>query len=239
MIDLFFRTLLHPLDYLKAAQEHTLVLKNKINEGNNVYTFVFESAKQFQWKAGQHAIFRIPDKNISGKKWRAFSIASACSEGEIRISTVIKENPSSFKSALQSLTFGSCVIINGPFGEFHIRGNTHLLGIASGVGITPFRAIAKELEINPKISLTLLYISRNGDHIYKNEFEELNRKLNFDVNFFNDEGEAISHLRTIAKLSKNKLAYYISGSPKFINGTKHLLKKLKIKRIVNDPFKGY
>lgn len=239
MFDLFFRTLLHPLDYFKAAQEHTLVLKNKVNEGNNVYTFIFVSAKPFQWKAGQHAIFRIPDKNISGKKWRAFSIASDCSEGEIRISTVIKDNPSSFKSALLSLTFGSSVVINGPFGEFHSRNNTHLIGIASGVGITPFRAIAKQLETNPNISLTLLYISRNGNHIYKNEFEELKSKLNFDINFFDNEEEAISHLRTIAKLSKNKLVYYISGSPKFISTTRQILKKLKIKKIVNDPFKGY
>ncbi len=241
MLDVIIRGIRHPLDYIRALQEHTLVLKTKIDEGNGVYSFIFESAKPVHWKAGQHGIFRIPDKKITGKRWRAFSIASASSECEIRITTVISDTPSSFKNALQALTFGSSVVMNGPFGEFFVRDKKAIVGIASGVGITPFRAIIQEIAHGnlPDVHLHLLYSSKNETPTFKNELESLKNNSQIIIDYFNSQDDAVESMITIAKLRKNSAAYYISGSPRFIDRVRMMLKKCGIYNIINDPFKGY
>ena len=241
MIDIITRALRSPLDYIRALQTHTLVLKKQIDEGNDVYSFIFEPTKPINWKAGQHAIFSIPDKKITGKKWRAFSIASAPSEKEIRITTVIKEPPSSFKNTLRSLSFGSSIVMNGPFGEFYVRKTQNIVGIASGVGITPFRSILKEIVKGnlPDTHLHLLYSSKNPSHTFGEEFQTFTEHPQITIDFLNSQDIAVEKLESIATVKNNDVAYYISGSPLFIDRVRTLLQSHSIDNIINDPFKGY
>jgi len=241
MLDLIVRIVRHPLDYIRALETHTLVLKKQIAEGNDIYSFIFESTKPLHWKAGQHGVFRIPDKNVSGKKWRAFSVASAPSEKEIRITTIINNSPSSFKAVLESLVFGNTVVMSGPFGEFNVKNSKPIIGIASGVGITPFRSILKEISSGnlPSTSIHLLYAAREGAHIFKSEFDALLPHSQITIEYFDSQDAAIDTLRLLAKSKGNEFDYYISGSPRFIDGIRGLLQKLGVRKIINDPFKGY
>ena len=92
-----------------------------------------------------------PDAMYRGKKWRAFSVASVPEEGYILIGTRTHGNISSFKENLIGMSAGDKVKVIGPFGWLVKKDDTSpIVFIAGGVGITPVRALIKQLE-NDKV----------------------------------------------------------------------------------------
>ena len=241
MFDFLLRAFTHPRDYITMFNKRTLVLKEIIKESENIYSFIFEIKKPFSWKAGQHGVFYFPHTKISGKTWRPFSIASSSEEGVIRIATIIKENPSDFKRNLLLLTPGDTLIMNGPFGEFHTSKEIHqVVGIAGGIGITPFRAILKDISLGviANIKITLIY-SAITDYTYKDEIDVLIQHPSIVVVYTKTPEEVNQALDAQVQLHGNSASYFISGSPGMIGAIKKTLKEKGIKKIVNDPFKGY
>lgn len=124
------------------------------------------------WRTGEHGIFTLPGKNVEGKKFRGFSIASIPSEGKIALGTRTGKTTSSFKKELLSMKKGEEVKMRGPFGSFLLKDNvTPIILFTSGVGIAPFRAFFKELEKNTSRPIELVYASDKyylfGDEIEK------------------------------------------------------------------------
>jgi ferredoxin-NADP reductase len=238
MLELIIRALLHPLDYIGFFRKRTLVLKERIDEGNNIYSFVFTSDTHFTWKAGQHGVFSFPHKKVSGKTWRAFSIASAPEEGVVRITTIIKDEPSDFKRQLLALTPGETITLHGPFGEMYVRPHMkHIIGIAGGIGITPFRALIYALhEGSLDTKLTLIY-SAIGVHTYKTAFDALQHK-NIRIIYTHTPQEVEHELSALTSQHKGA-TYFLSGSPGMITALRKALIRQGIKDIVNDTFKGY
>jgi ferredoxin-NADP reductase len=239
MLELITRALLHPLDYIGFFRKRTLVLKEHIDEGNNIYSFVFTSDTPFTWKAGQHGVFSFPHKKVSGKTWRAFSIASAPYEKVVRIATVIKDEPSDFKRQLLALTPGETITLHGPFGEMYVRPHMkHIVGIAGGIGITPFRALIHALhEGSLDTKLTLIY-SAVGSHIYKSKFDEILPHKNIRIIYTHTPQEVEHELSALTSQYKDA-TYFLSGSPGMITALRKALIRQSIKDIVNDTFKGY
>jgi ferredoxin-NADP reductase len=241
MFDFLIRALLHPIDYHTTFNKRTLVLQKIICESDDIYSFSFKSEIPITWKAGQHGIFRFPHTKITGKTWRAFSIASAPEEGVIRIATIIKENPSDFKKHLLSLEQGDTLIMNGPFGEFRTSEKiTQIVGIAGGIGITPFRALIKSIASGTiaDTKLTLIY-SAVGTHTFKKEFDQLAQDPAIEIVYTTTPEEVHAALDTQIALHKNNATYFVSGSPGMISAIRATLQSKGIIKIVSDPFKGY
>lgn len=243
MFNLIIRALYHPVDYFPFFHKHTLTLSKIIQESTNIYSFVFTVKEPLVWKAGQHGVFYFPQTKVKGKRWRAFSIASASHEGVIRISTIITENPSDFKKNLLQLEQGSQLFMRGPFGEFHTTKKTkRIVGIAGGIGITPFRALITDIASDsiPHTALTLIY-SAVGPHTYQNEFAELLPHKNINIIYTSTPEEVTTELAHQVAIHKNQAHYFISGSPKMISSlrTSLVAQGIKRRRIVNDSFKGY
>lgn len=241
MFDFLLRALTHPFDYVTMCNKHTLVLAEVITESENIYSFIFKLEKPISWKAGQHGVFYFPHTKITGKTWRPFSIASSSEEGILRIAIIIKENPSDFKRNLLLLNPGDTLMMNGPFGEFHTSEKIHqIIGIAGGIGITPFRAILKDISGGSirDTNITLIY-SAIDSYTFKDEIEALTQHPSIAVVYTKTPEEVNQALDAQVQLHGNSASYFVSGSPGMIGAIKKTLREKGIKKIVNDPFKGY
>lgn len=241
MLDVIIRALRHPLDYLPVINRRSLTHVETIQETEEVFSFIFKFKKPFSWKAGQHGIFLFPRTKIEGKFWRAFSIASSADEAVIRISTIIKENPSDFKKHLLALSPGDQMLMHGPFGEFHTSSKiSRIIGIAGGIGITPFRPLLKDIAsgVIAGTDLILIY-SAVGTYTYRQEIDSLARHASIEVIYTETPDEVNAALDAQVEKHGNSASYFISGSPGMIGAIRASLKKKGMRNIVNDTFKGY
>lgn len=241
MIDFSFRALKHPLDYVGVLRLHRLTLLRQEKHSEQIYSFVFAKPENLTWKAGQHGVFWFFDRTVTGKKWRAFSIASSAHEQEIRITTIIPELHSSFKDKLLHLQPGDHLWMQGPFGEWHTTKKTKkIIGIAGGIGITPFRALLYEVAHGhiPHTNVSLIY-SAQESYTFKDELEQWEQHQNINVVYTKTPEEVRDALDASIDTHKNEASYFMSGSPGMITALKRQCREKGIKKIVSDPFKGY
>lgn len=243
MWDVIIRALRHPLDYIPVINRRTLVLQETIQESEEIFSFIFKPKGPLRWKAGQHGIFMFPFSHakVEGKFWRAFSIASSSHEGVVRISTIIKkEGASSFKQNLKAMKTGDELIMHGPFGEFHTSHKVcRIVGIAGGIGITPFRALTKDIAsgVIAETKLTLIYSA--ATYTFKEELETLAKHPSIEIVYTQTPDEVNAALDAQIQLHGNSACYFISGSPGMIGAIRKSLKEKGVRNIVNDSFKGY
>lgn len=129
----------------------------------------------FPFVAGQWVYLYL--LNEDGTEWAraAFSIASAPSESKDGLELAIKVYGDYTKRA-QLLKAGDSVRIQGPFGVFTLKpGSEPLVLCAGGIGISPFRSMARELAAqNDPRSVTLFYSNPTRDSAgYVDEFVAL------------------------------------------------------------------
>lgn len=219
----------------------TLIKKQK--EVSNIYTFFFKPEKKITWIAGQYLIYSLDHKNadLRGKQ-RFFTISSSPSEKLPTITTRIYKNSSSFKMALFNLKPGETINAKGPDGDFIINSKTkQYVFIASGIGITPFVSIIKDLNYNnKKINVTLLYANKSPNKaLFIKELEEIAR-LNKDFKIKNLLKQKLTS-NLLEQYVNPKYIYYISGPDTMVEKVLNILKKLNINedKIRMDYFSGY
>lgn len=220
-----------------------LTLVEKKHEIGNIYTFIFKPDKKLTWSPGQYLIYSLDHKNsdLRGKQ-RFFTISSSPFEKLPSITTRIYKNSSTFKQALFNLKIGDAINAKGPDGDFTLETTTkNYIFIASGIGITPFASIIKDLNFkHKKINITLLYSNNSKKQIlFSKELDEI-AKSNKDFK--------IKHLlkqkftsNLLKKYINTKNIYYISGPDPMVESVFEILKKLKIseEKIRMDYFSGY
>jgi len=132
--------------------------------------------------------------------------------------------------------------MRGPFGEFHLNNTQkHVVAIAGGIGVTPLRAIMIEIanDLHPDVTIELIYAGKNGYFTYHDSCQDFCQHPNISITYVNTPEEVNAAIDTAVEKYKNTASYYISGSPGMIGAIKKRLRDAHIKRIVNDPFKGY
>lgn len=243
MLDVIKRAAKHPIDYAGICRVTDLALVEKIDEENGVFSFIMKAKELPAWKAGQHAIFTLPGKRVEGKTWRPFSVASAPNEGVIRIGTIVSAEPSSFKQQLSSMEMGGTVRMHGPYGELYLRpGMKHVIGVAGGIGITPFRSIIAGLHHSRRnVRLTLIYSAKES-HTYKDQLDTWVRENHqISIIYTHAAEEVNAELEKQVAQHGNAGHYFLSGAPKMIEALREKLHSLSIEdgRVCHDPFKGY
>lgn len=178
----------YPANHM-AAQLHPhaqfLKVKEIITHSADFKSFIFEpnaakGTKHLAWfSAGQYLVIAV---NVGGKLYcRPYSIASSPRDtlaGEIRLSIKRVEGGIVSGYLLDNLKAGDEIIASAPLGTFTyepLRDAKHIVGIAGGSGITPFRSLAKAIcEGDEDCSLTLLYGSRTmKDAVFAEEFAQM------------------------------------------------------------------
>ncbi|MCC5895647.1 MAG: FAD-dependent oxidoreductase [Alkalibacterium sp.] len=194
------------------------------------------------WEAGEHGVFTLPDNKVSGKPFRAFSVASIPEEGKMIIATDANKPTSSFKSTLFNLSRGDTVTVRGPFGWFKVQDKTSpIVMISTGIGITPMRALVKQLEKDQSRPIYLVYASPSG-YLFKDLFDDVAlHNPSFKPVYTSNKEDTIKAYTHMAQLFENSAYYYISGKSETIKATKKELKQtgIKRKRMITDPYFGY
>ena len=160
-----------------ARTKIKLTRNKQIAEGT--VAFYFEKPEGFQFKAGQFLQFTLIDSPETDEEGdaRTFSIASAPYEAELMIATRMRDT--AFKRVLKTLTPGSEVEINGPYGSMTLHEDPTRPGVflTGGIGITPFRGIAIDAA-HRRLShrLYLFYSNRRPeDAAFLDELRELEK----------------------------------------------------------------
>lgn len=214
-----------------------LINVNKI--GEDYYVFDFKIPNNLSYKEGQYGVFMHVDKEIEGRKVRAFSIASSKEEEVFKIATKIIEVPSDFKFKMLELKIGDTMTYDGPMGSFILEEEYHSVFIAGGIGITPIRGIIKQIEkLNINKEVVLIYSEPRAIYPFKDEFDKLSFvEKHYKTNTKNTQ----EIIEKAANKYLNKAIYYVAGSPGFVGGVKEQLVNngVSISQIKFDRFNGY
>lgn len=218
-----------------------------IQEIPTIYSYVMKVPEGYVWKAGQHALWKLPDFDLPQKEsQRIFTIASAPEEGVLKFTTKIAEKHSEFKDALlNKVKEGTKIQVAGARGKFsfHEEKKKHL-AVAGGIGITPFRALLMDWMDKPLEGheLTLLYSEATGEYAYQNLWKKVEKKLpEVKVLFITTPEECTDLAKNFAKDHMNEAEYLICGSPKMNEIYTKIFEEMGIEdeNIVTDVFMGY
>lgn len=169
---------------LHPACQHLKVTR-VIEEAPDVKTFVLAPDSERGTKslayfsAGQYLSITLKINNCVIT--RPYSLSSSPKEslnGECMITVKRKEGGLASNFILDSWQEGTEVTASAPLGDFTyepLRDAKHIVGIAGGSGITPFRSLAKAIaDGDEDANLTLLYgTCTMEDAIFQKEFEAL------------------------------------------------------------------
>jgi ferredoxin-NADP reductase len=226
----------------------------RLDEGENVASFVFDADRPLGHRAGQAMRLTVPhpepdDRGIS----RTFTISSAPSEPFAMISTRLSEPPSTFKRALRLLEPGAVVEARGPYGRFVYAGDDRpAVFVAGGIGVTPFRSMLVELASQRAgAPVTLLYANRSPDIPFRALFDGLARhwpglRIVYTVTRPTpdwrgqvgrvDEGMLRRHVPNLSRP-----LFYVSGPAAMVEATAGMLSVLGVgpDRVKRESFPGY
>lgn len=194
------------------------------------------------WYPGDHGIFTLPNCKVEGKKWRAFSVASIPEERIMILGTRTGKEISGFKKELIAMKMGDKVKVRGPFGWFKVQDETSpIVMVAGGVGITPMRALMKQLEEDKTRPIELVY-SAADYFLFVDELQSIalvNPQIT--IHQTTSREETRETLARVVGKYKGEAYYFLSGKKPFIKAMKKQIAEtgVKGKRIINDPFSGY
>ncbi len=218
-----------------------IVFKEMKKEEDGIYTFIFESVKHLEWRAGKHAMFFITHKKID-KAMRLFSISSCPSENKIAITTKIGENPSDYKKALLELRPNMKMKLRGPMGPFVLQKSQTNCFITGGIGVTPFRSMMKEIDISKQKfngTIKLLYFNSRDSFLFGEELKALENEKN-STEFFTDKVSMGNRIKQMTSQNDNTV-YFLAGTKQMTTSIKEMLIELGVKKknIKTDTFIGY
>ena len=233
---------------VSLKQKLVLTLKERIEIGPNMFDFVFQKNKNFDFLPGQYLEWTLEhSKQDSRGSRRYFTVASSPTEKEVRAGIKLYENSSSFKKALVDLPQGGKIVASSLFGDFTLPKDKDrkLVFIAGGIGITPFRSMIKYLiDKGERRDLILFYSNREENEIlYREVFDAAEKELGIKVNYILTRIDG----RIDEKMVKETVPdfteryFYISGPLNMVTSFKQVLLKLKIKnnQIITDYFPGF
>lgn len=199
----------------------------------------------FTWTPGQYLHLALPTKPVTDdKQVRALSISSIPSERTILLGTRTHphEAMSSFKEQLLTLKPGEEVMIDGPHGDFTLQDESEpLVFFATGIGITPIRALIAELaKTHSQREVELIHVA-NSYHLYADDFSKfLNDLPQLKITYFAHGQAADEHLNHLAQEGR-ATHYYLSGSPKMVQEVRAQLERAQVAptNISSDMLYGY
>ncbi len=208
----------------------------EVNETINEYIFKFDN-EDVKYKPGQFILVKIQS---NPEMYRAYSI-SKFDEVNKTITVDVKKMEDGYGTGIIFNNFkkGNKVTLQGPMGhELLIDEKAkEVVLVAGGIGITPFRAIVKDLveKDNNLEKFTLVYgANYENEFMFDEEFKkyaEASDKFNyvkvvaFDEDYEGEKGFVTDVLKNM-DLNKNKI--YMCGPPPMTNAAEKMLIDMNI-----------
>lgn len=228
-------------DVKGVVRQGELPIESVENPYGDYYIVKIKNDAGLTWVPGEHGIYTLPNKQIEGRKYRLFSVASIPEEGFLLIGTRTGKETSSFKKTLVNMRPGEKITIRGPFGWMKVKDETSpIVMFASGVGITPFRALLKQLEFDTRRPIEVVY-SSSKYYLFGEEIEKIvqNNPM-IHLHKMTSREETTAKLDELALKYGDTAYYFNSGSPAVLKFVKKRYREKGIskKRIVSDTFFG-
>lgn len=137
-----------------------------------VWTIVLEKPSGFKHTAGDYTELELDYGGGGGRRW--FSLSSAPDEEYLTITFKLPEPHSRFKAELMKLMPGDRLQISPPMGNFNLPPSPRpVLFVAIGIGVTPFRAIVRQLTLVGKLNLwdiRMLHAAKPKQFLFEDVF---------------------------------------------------------------------
>ena len=220
----------------------------------NTLEFSFKPHHSFTFKPGQYLEWALPHQKPDARGTRRyFTIASAPSESDVKLTVRVSEPGSSFKAALQNMQPGDVIHATARNGEFVLPDTVaeeKFLFISGGIGVTPFRSQVKALlDSETKTDAVHFYCNKQAaDIAYQDLFASAESVGVRTVHVLSDpdegwEGEtgfidSAMLKRQVPDYAERKA--YISGPPGMVGAYRRLLKEngVPARNIITDYFPG-
>lgn len=158
---------------IRNLRRHVMRVVAVTDEGPGVVSIYVDgrNLERLRAEAGQFFRWRFLTRHL----WFAanpYSLSAVPRAGQLRITV---KTAGAHSQALRTLTPGTRVLAEGPYGSFTAgrRRRRRVLLIGAGVGITPLRALFESIPADPG-ELTLLYRARTpGDLVLRHELEQI------------------------------------------------------------------
>jgi len=165
--------------YIVSSKGRMLLqLHEKKQAGSStVYDFAFTTPRPVAFKAGQYIEWTLPHAHADERgNRRTFSIASSPTERTVHLGVKFYKPSSSFKRALFELEAGSQLWAGHVAGDFVLPGDPSqkMVWLAGGIGITPFRSMAKYIiDTKQQCDIVLFYAVADPEELmYMDVFKE-------------------------------------------------------------------
>jgi len=155
-------------------------LKKREEVAEGTMAFHFDKPAGFSFKSGQaiDVILINPPAGDAASGRHTFSLVSAPFQDDLVVATRMRD--SVFKRALKSMSIGSSMRLEGPFGSLVLHNNRSrpAVFIAGGIGITPFMSILRQAAKDQLPQrLILLYSNRRPeDAAFLAELQQLEQQ---------------------------------------------------------------
>jgi ferredoxin-NADP reductase len=210
---------------------HPLVFQKRSPVDGGVWSFVFSHDAPTGFRAGQHGLLRL-----GGATAKAFSLASAPEEDAVLIGTSLASK-SSFKTRLTALQPGDRVTLHGPLLNFTLdKAHPHVVLLAQGVGITPFRSMLGHIATAGLPTQTsLVHVAHDG-HAYRADTQRWAGTADYP-----QHAEQFRALVATAIQAHPDATFYVAGAPTFVTATISVLRQHHIasSNIRQDKYTGY
>lgn len=129
----------------------------------------------------------------------------------------------------------------GAFGWFRVRDeHSAIVMFAGGVGVTPVRALAKELEHSQARPVRIVY-SSSDYYLFEGELQGIAQaNPSFELDKVSSADQTQARLAELAERYGDQAYYYMSASPRVIDSVARLLrsKSIPARNLINDTMKG-
>jgi len=230
---------------ISGGRRLVLKLVDQKRETDGVYSFTFTEATGHypKFQAGQYMEWTIPNRHSDTRgNRRYFTVASSPTEKELMLATRVPAPDSSFKQQLMAMKPGDTLLAADVTGSFVLPEATDrkLAFLAGGIGVTPFRSIAKYLtDVDQRRDIRHICFGNSPtDFAFTDIFaaaEKVGVQTTYEAVRINPE-----LIKTDIPDYKERV-FYLSGPLVFVQSAEKILLDLGVKRrqIRKDFFPGY
>lgn len=246
------------LSYILSPKKRlVLTLKEIVETGSGTKDFIFTPDEKLDFTPGQFIEWTLnANREDSRGNRRYFTIASSPTENEIHLGVRFYQNPSAFKESLLSLKPGDSIVASQLAGDFVMPNDKSkkMVWIAGGIGVTPFRSMAKYLiDTKQKRDVVLLYASKTLAEVsYKDIFDRAKQEVGLRPQYVMNMEKGINTDSFVYGVIDEALVrqsvpdfaerlFYISGPHMMVVSFKNMLVAMGVSasQIHSDYFPGF
>lgn len=186
-------------------------ISNVVHKNDIIELHMAPTDKKLDYLPGQFAFVKLDQKGVLGEI-HPFSISSNPAAQNLRFS--IKQL-GDYTGLLSDVKAGQSVKVDGPYGTFSnkVVNNNDQVWVAGGIGVTPFLAMAANLDDSQKV--TMFYsVKTANEAVYKQDLQEIaKQKTNFRLIVIESDKDGMLTSEIILSKSKttSETTYMICG----------------------------